>query len=314
MNSAVTGLPVSVFTISNRYSLLKELGMGGMGKVFLAWDRESGVQCAIKVMHTHLRGDRITRMRFEREARVAVKLDHPNIVRVTDFGVTAANEPFMVMEFLVGESLEDVLSRKVRLTLEEFFPIFAQICQVLHFAHQSGVVHRDMKPSNIMLIGDSDNNELVKIVDFGIAKVCRSTGAICPSEIAAAIDETDGAAKEPLLKLTQPGEIFGSPLYMSPEQCFGEKADCRSEVYSLGCMMFETLTGIAPIQGSNAVDTMIKRLNEPAPSLNFVCAEGKFPQQLDEIVLRCLRRDPDERFQTVRELAQALANLNDQAA
>lgn len=307
-------LPGSLPIISTRYRLINELGSGGMGKVFLAWDSESRTECAVKVMHNHLKGDWITRMRFEREARLAVALDHRNIVSVKDFGVTAANEPFMVMEFLVGESLEDMLTRQGRLMLEDFFPIFAQICEGLHFAHQSGVVHRDMKPSNIMLVGDDNNKVLVKIVDFGIAKVCQKTGAICPSQITSGIDELGEEVQESSLKLTHPGEIFGSPLYMSPEQCFGEKADCRSEVYSLGCMMFETLTGFAPIQGKNAVDTMIKRLNEPAPSLNSTCAAGYFPEQLDKIVSRCLSRDPDERFQTVRELAQALSSLNDLAA
>jgi eukaryotic-like serine/threonine-protein kinase len=303
LDSAADGLPI----ISDRYRLLGDLGIGGMGKVFLAQDRENGASCALKLMHNHLSGDSTSRLRFEREARLAVGLDHQNIVRVTDFGVTESNEPFMVMEFLVGESLQDLLKKHGRLPLEKFLPIFEQVCAGLQFAHDSGVVHRDMKPSNIMLLADTEGGAKgrVKIVDFGIARVCKTTGEICPSSG----KEIDADAVEAGMKLTQPGEVFGSPLYMSPEQCFGEEADCRSEVYSLGCMMFETLTGDAPLRGKNAMDTMLRRVHEKAPSLISACPEGNFPEELDNIVSRCLKRDPDDRFQNVAEVAQALSSL-----
>lgn len=296
--------------LSERYKLLNELGVGGMGTVFRAVERESKATYAVKVMHRHLKADAANLLRFEREAQLASSLQHPNIVEVIDFGLTEASEPYMVMEYLEGENLDDMIEANGRLTIETFAPIFAQVCAGLSFAHESHIVHRDIKPSNIMLIAGTAP-PVVKIVDFGIAKTCATTGEFWPSSVAA-LQTMDWSADTPtkelaemLQTLTQPGEIFGSPLYMSPEQCNGQEADCRSEVYSLGCMVFEILTGAAPLRGKDAMETMLRKVREKPPLMGSIAKDLKFSDDLEAVVQRCLERDPDQRYQSVAELGQA---------
>lgn len=301
-------------TLIGRYQLTNEIGSGGMGKVFRAIDRENGTVCAVKVMHSHLKKEAISRKRFEQEAQVALELKHDNIVAVTNFGVTEFDEPFIVMEYLEGKSLANVLEEQRRLDLDQFEAIFTRICSGLSYAHTSNVVHRDMKPSNIMLVGGDFAR--VKIVDFGIAKVCKTTGEICPTTSAVltalprAIEALKSHEVELLQKLTQTGEVFGSPLYLSPEQCYGLEADCRSEVFSLGCMMFESLTGSAPLRGKNAMETLLERINKSAPSINVVDPQLAFPSDVEAIVARALQRNPDKRYQTVADLLQALQSMS----
>lgn len=296
--------------LSERYKLLNELGVGGMGTVFRAVERETKATYAVKVMHRHLKADSANVMRFEREAQLASSLQHPNIVEVFDFGLTEASEPYMVMEYLQGENLDDMIEASGRLPIEKFAPIFSQVCAGLSYAHESNIVHRDIKPSNIMLVAGTVPPQ-VKIVDFGIAKSCATTGLLCPTSVAV-LQSMDWANDKPneevaalLQTLTQPGEIFGSPLYMSPEQCNGEEADCRSEVYSLGCMVFEILTGTAPLRGRDAMETMLKKLRDKPPLMGSVAKDIKFSDELEAIVQRCLERDPDKRYQTVAELGAA---------
>lgn len=296
--------------ISERYRLLNELGVGGMGTVFRAVERETEATYAVKVMHRHLKADTTNVLRFEREAKLASTLQHPNIVKVIDFGLTEASEPYMVMEYLEGENLDDMIEACGRLAIEEFAPIFSQVCAGLSYAHESNIVHRDIKPSNIMLVAHTAPI-LVKIVDFGIAKACESTGEICPTSVAV-LQTTDWAAGTPteevsklLQTLTEPGKIFGSPLYMSPEQCNGQEADCRSEVYSLGCMVFEILTGAAPLRGRDAMETMMRKMRDKPPLMGSVAQDLKFSDELEAVVQRCLERDPDKRYKTVAELGEA---------
>jgi serine/threonine protein kinase len=296
--------------LSERYKLLNELGVGGMGTVFRAVERETKATYAVKVMHRHLKADAANVLRFEREAQLAMSLQHPNIVEVFDFGLTEASEPYMVMEYLEGENLDDMLEESGRLSIEKFAPIFSQVCAGLSYAHESNIVHRDIKPSNIMLVAGTTPPQ-VKIVDFGIAKACASTGEICPTSVAI-LQSMDWAADKPteevaalLQTLTQPGEIFGSPLYMSPEQCNGQEADCRSEVYSLGCMVFEILTGAAPLRGRDAMETMLKKVRDKPPLMGSIAKDTKFSDELEAVVQHCLERDPDKRYQSVAELGQA---------
>jgi serine/threonine-protein kinase len=266
-------------------------------------------------MHRHLKADSANVMRFEREAQLASSLQHPNIVEVFDFGLTEASEPYMVMEYLQGENLDDMIEASGRLSIEQFAPIFSQVCAGLSYSHDSHVVHRDIKPSNIMLIAGTVPPQ-VKIVDFGIAKSCATTGLLCPTSVAV-LQSIDWANDKPteevaalLQTLTQPGEIFGSPLYMSPEQCNGQEADCRSEVYSLGCMVFEILTGTAPLRGRDAMETMLRKLRDKPPLMGSVAEDIKFSDELEAIVQRCLERDPDKRYQTVAELGAAWKALD----
>lgn len=292
------------------YKLLKEVGSGGMGKVYQAEKSDTGEICAIKVMHNHLSSDQNNRKRFEREARVTCGLNQENVVETIDCGVTKDDQPFIVMEYLEGNSLADMLFEKGRIDLATFYPFLVQICRGLAYTHNMSIVHRDMKPSNIMLVRKG-NETVAKIVDFGIAKICPRTGN-CMSmsdERLKAIDEwneLDEEEEELLQVLTAPGEVFGSPLYMSPEQCRGEIVDCCSEVYSLGCMIFECLTGVAPLKGRNAMETLFQRITMEAPSLNSVVDGLTFPSEIESIVTKALEKERRERYQSVCELKTAV--------
>src|SRR5579885_777721 len=179
-SSRETKSPADHPSVGDRYRVLEAIGKGGMGKVYRAMDLTSDRICAIKIMHNHLRTDETNLLRFEREARLAFSLRHENLIDVTDFGLTADAEPYIVMEFLVGESLDDLMEKHRRLSVSRVLPIVDKVCAGLSFAHESNVVHRDIKPSNIMLVVNGEL-ETVKIVDFGIAKVCGRTGEICPT-------------------------------------------------------------------------------------------------------------------------------------
>jgi eukaryotic-like serine/threonine-protein kinase len=233
-------------------------------------------------------------------------------VDVIAVNFTDDRQPFIVMQFIQGKSLDQLLEERRYLNMDEFLNIFRQICRGLSFAHDNNVVHRDIKPSNIMIVTE-DGAEKVKIVDFGIARICRTTGEICPTEALQIEQSLSNLAHsidaESLQKLTQPGKIFGSPLYMSPEQFRGQEADCRSEVYALGCMMFEALTGVPPISGDTATETVMKKLTDAPPSLNSVVPGLTFPLELEEIISRALVPEPDERYQSVQELYEAICAL-----
>lgn len=298
--------------LAGRYRIIKNLGEGGMGKVVQATDHLTNNLCAVKVMHNHLSEREEDLLRFQREASLSLALKHENIVDVLDMNFTEDRQPFIVMEFIEGKSLDDVLQEQTRLSIDEFTTIFSQVCNGISFAHDNHVVHRDIKPSNIMIV-EEDGSRKVKVVDFGIAKICGTTGEVCPNTARAIemVQSLSGGAidVESFQTLTQPGKLFGSPLYMSPEQFRGLEADCRSEVYALGCMMFESLTGVPPLKGDTALETVMMRLNDDAPSISEVVPGLKFPQEIEYIVSRALLFDPDQRFQSVSDLAAAVSEF-----
>jgi serine/threonine protein kinase len=230
--------------------------------------------------------------RFQQEARTAFALDHPSIIAVKDFGVLDDQTPFLVMELVKGETLGERLKRAGCLTLDQAIPFFVQVCFGLAYAHECGVVHRDIKPNNIMLLTGLPlaTEGSVKIVDFGIAKFSEHEGGEMQS-------------------LTRTGEIFGSPLYMSPEQCSGFKVDHRSDIYSLGCVLFEALTGTPPFMGDNALSTMMKHLGEPAPTLKEASLGADFSQAIEDIVAKMLAKSPDRRYQNLGVVAHDLGAL-----
>ncbi len=238
-------------------------------------------------MHPHLLKDAASQERFKSEARAAMNLRHERLMAVSDYGLTASGQPFLVMEFVQGKGLDALLDEQKCLKTEEFFDIFQQVCDGLAHVHEKGVVHRDIKPSNIMLTKTNHDKWLVHIVDFGIAKVL-PTG--------------QGAVQH----LTQTGEVFGSPLYMSPEQCKGRAVDARSDIYSLGCVMFESLTGSPPHQGESAIETLMMHLNQKAPRLAERRAEFVDDAELEKIVACSLSAAPDLRYQTMNHLKEDL--------
>lgn len=274
-------------TFANRYKILSVVGQGGMSTVYKAQHTYMDRIVAVKLLHPHLVSDPISVQRFQQEAKAAASLCHANIITVFDFGVTEDGLAFLVMDYLEGPSLGDLLDRAGAVPPDEAVDIFRQVLKGLCHAHRKGVVHRDLKPRNLVLAIDEDGTVQVKIVDFGIAK----------------ISPQDGSESQ---HLTQTGEVFGSPIYMSPEQCSGLSLDLRSDIYSWGCVMFETLTGAPPFLGKNAVETMSMHVNDDPPDFKSISPTAVIPKELQDVVFGCLRKDPKKRFQTAAEVLEAL--------
>jgi serine/threonine protein kinase len=273
-------------TIGDRYKIVSLVGKGGMGAVYKAKHSSLGKMQAIKVLKQSALGNSTALNRFDIEAKAASSLNHPNLVSVHDYGLTTDGAPYLVMDFIEGVSLLDVLQRDGALNSALVIELFEQICDGLAYAHSQGVVHRDIKPSNIILTRTAGGAAQIKIVDFGIAKIVSN-------------DE----ARE----LTQTGEVFGSPMYMSPEQCEGQKEiDARSDIYSVACVMYEALTGQAPFTGANAIQTMYKQLNEMPSPMDVPNRRLKIPPALENVVMRALEKRPSERHQSMDALKQDL--------
>ncbi|MBA3993521.1 MAG: hypothetical protein C0469_08340 [Cyanobacteria bacterium DS2.3.42] len=268
--------------ILERFKIIELLGRGGMGSVYKVENIETGKIFALKFLHKQQTNDATWR-RFDIEAKTANKLDHPNLVKVHETGLLPDGQPFFIMDLVPGESLAEILKTRGRLTLNQAVKIFIQVGFALSHAHANGVIHRDIKPSNIMLQKEENDTSLaiVKVVDFGIAKL---TGQ----------DEFNQQT------LTKTGEIFGSPLYMSPEQCMGIAVDHRSDLYSLGCVVYEAVTGAPPLVGDSALSTMMKHQSEEALSLKEGSLGIVFPQQIEQIVARLLAKDIQQRYQSAQ--------------
>ncbi len=278
---------------ANRYEIVSIIGEGGMGTVYKAKHRLMKRMIAIKVVHTHLVSNTGTLTRFQQEAEAASSLNHPNIVTVHDFGL--APRAYMVMDYLDGVSLATLLENNAHLSVDRSLPIFIQICAGLAHAHKFGVVHRDLKPSNIMLVNRDEQKDNVKIVDFGIAKLM--------------LREVSAKSKQ----LTATGETFGSPLYMSPEQCRGRAIDARSDVYSLGCVMYRTLTGHQPILGQDLLECYYNHVNLSPRRFKDICPDIAIPEALEAIVIKCMEKDPKKRFQSMLELKEVLEIIDRKA-
>lgn len=270
--------------IGDRYEVESELGRGALGVVFRAKDGMLGRHVAVKVMQEKMAADTVASLRFQREARMAASLQHPNIVTVYDFGVLPDNRPYLVMECLLGESVDEVLKRSIRMQSSKAVPLFIAVCQALAHAHKNGIVHRDLKPANIVILKDDTGNEVIKLVDFGIAKP---------------MIEQDS-------DLTAAGSVMGTPSYMSPEQCLGKPLDGRSDIYSLGCVMYHILTGVRPLTGDTALETLSKHISEQPRSFSEVAQGVLLPDALERCVFRALMKSPADRHQSVIELRDEL--------
>lgn len=275
--------------IGGAYKLLSLLGKGGMGDVYRARHIVLGKDFAVKLL-TGQELNNANWLRFQTEARVISRLDHKNIVKVYNLGLHENVLPFYAMDLLEGEPLDAVLQRLGPLSIEDCLPLYLQVLDGLHYAHRHGVVHRDIKPANIMLIVEEGPVPIVKLLDFGIAKLSSLDNRLSQS-------------------LTAPGEIFGSPYYMSPEQCLGQKVDPRSDVYSVGCALFETLTGRPPFRGENSFKTICMHNSENPPSLKD--ATGiEFPAAMEHVVARCLKKKPEERYQSMKDMEVDLIRIS----
>jgi serine/threonine protein kinase len=268
--------------LDSRYRLDKMIGKGGMGTVYLATHLFLQTPVAIKILHRHWSGDSSVLERFRREARASAQIRHPNIVSVTDYGVTAdAGLAYIVMEFLEGIDLRERIKREKQLSYMEALTIVEQTCAAMQAAHNVGIIHRDLKPDNIWLQKGEEGAERVRVLDFGIAKLRN-------------IADTN--------TLTQTGMVIGTPYYMSPEQCRGENIDNRSDIYSLGVVIYEMLTGRIPFEGANPVQVVLKHNSAPPPPLSAFRPD--MPPELERVTLRALAKEPDARQQSAHELAR----------
>lgn len=269
--------------VAERYRILQLVGRGGMGVVYKARHEMMERTVAIKMLLPQLMADEGAAARFQREARASSRINHSNIISLHDFGKTEEGVPYIVMDFIEGESLADVLKRERQLGTSRCAHIFTQVCDALAHAHELGIIHRDLKPGNIMLLQTEDAHDVVKVVDFGIAKMYES-------------EEGE------MQKLTSTGELFGSPVYMSPEQCGGYELDLRSDIYSLGCVMYETLTGKLPCVGKTVLETISRQISATPPPFSAARADLFIPDWMESIVMRALSKDPARRQQSMRQV------------
>jgi serine/threonine protein kinase len=285
LNRSVIVTPTS--NLAGQYEFIAKIGEGGMGVIYKARHLALNNLVAIKMMHIN-RLDRDVILRFQQEAKAVSALDHPSIVRVRDFGISETGQPHIVLDYIDGVTLENVLKDHGPLSLSDARDTFSQICDAVGHAHQRNILHRDLKPSNIMLVYRENDCPLVKIVDFGIAKEL--------------IEGKEG------INLTKAGEVVGSPFYMSPEQASGRTVDKRSDLYAVGCVLFEALTGAPPFVGQNAIETMIKQTSEAVPTLREGSLGKSFPPELQAVIDKALAKDPSQRFQTMNEFKTALVD------
>jgi serine/threonine-protein kinase len=282
--------PIEGTLLNGRYRLLSLIGEGATSAVYKAEDTKLNQTVAIKVLHRHLAFDVTIMRRFEQEAKTARLLRHPNIVDIRAYEKAENGLPYLVMDLVQGTSLQDAIKAASWLPAERTVAIFIQVCAALAAAHEKGIVHRDLKPSNIMLTDGPDGGLLVKVLDFGVAKILPATG-------------------DTVLRLTQTGEMLGSILYMSPEQCLDKELDGRSDCYSLGCVIYETLTGKPPLSARTAFETMNKHMTEMPERLDRVRPDLKWSEGLQYIVFKAMAKDPNLRYKKILDLQDDLQNL-----
>lgn len=267
---------------AGRYLVEGQIGFGGMGCVYRVLDKKSDKTLALKVLNTMFLSDVAARRRFIREGRASLALEHPHIVQVREFSVAPDGLPYMIMEYLQGESLADILMKSGPLTLARFVTTFSQVLSALTHAHDQGIIHRDIKPSNIMFVPTSRGRENVKLVDFGLAKLLSDAGGT--------------------QELTALGEFIGSPCYMSPEQCLGDQVDKRSDLYSLGCVMYEAISGVRAFRAGSSLRIMHMQVYESPPPFSKVVPGVDIPKWLEQLIFKTLDKNPDNRYEDAHKL------------
>lgn len=293
INQQPFGIPTvtRVETLANKYIIKDKIGQGHLGEVFQATSIDSDQEFAIKFLtSTYANQDRAIQ-RFKREAKAASELEHPNIVKVYEFGDTEDGSCYIVMELIKGLTLRRMIRRNGPLEARDCVNIFLQVTDALAHAHGRGLVHRDLKPSNIIIQNRGKEDQNIKLVDFGLARHIDSTKA----------------AEE---KVTLEGYVVGTPAYMSPEQCLGKTIDPRSDIYSLGCVMFRALTGIAPVAGTTARETMENQIHRTSVPLDRIPRHIIVPEDLKKIMEIALMKEPEDRYQKVEEMRSALSKAN----
>ncbi|HZU82131.1 MAG TPA: serine/threonine-protein kinase [Polyangiaceae bacterium] len=276
--------------LGGKYRVVRLLGEGGMGAVYEG-EQQLGTtkrKIAIKTLHPSLSRDAKIKARFEREVGTVAELEHPNTIQVFDFGSTEDGILYIVMEFLHGKSLAVLLERDGAMPPDRVDRIIQQVCGSLEEAHARGIVHRDLKPDNVVLVDRAGKKDFVKVLDFGIAKRAH---------------EEDRNEQ----KLTQQGMVLGTPPYMSPEQFTGRPIDARSDIYSLGVMAYEMLTGRLPFQANTAWEWATQHMTQAPIPIESLAGGTRAPEAMRATIRRSLAKSPDERFQTVQEFAAAFS-------
>jgi serine/threonine protein kinase len=271
-----------------RYECLRLLGEGGMGRVFYARDRQSGREVVVKVLHDHIAAQPRFRESFHQEMLCMARLHHPNVVTLIDASIDDPQGLCIVMEFIRGVTLSDLLEQQRRLDVERTGGLLGQLCLALHAAQKLEIIHRDLKPANLMVQGPDAPTEKLKVMDFGLAKL--ASAVYIPKE-----------------RLDNPDQFFfacGTPDYICPEQVRGDEIDHRSDLYSVGIILYEMLTGSLPFSGPNVDATMLAHANARPPRFARVDPETVVPPAVEQVVLSCLAKYPNERPQTAQELVE----------
>jgi serine/threonine protein kinase len=280
--------------IGGRYRVRRLSGEGGMGRVYEAEHIEIGKRVALKILHPAYSQTPDLVERLRREARAASRIGHPNVVDVTDSGTTEDGSFFFVMEYLEGRELGDIVFEEHGLEVWRAVGIAQQICRALQAAHGAGVIHRDLKPENVLIVNRDGQKDFVKVLDFGIAKNLT--------------DQDEEIRGNPRRKLTNPGVAMGTPEYMAPEQAAGSPADARSDIYAVGGILYEMLTGKSAFEGTNFMEVLHKKATMTPAPIHVV--RNDVPLELEQLILRTMERDPSVRPQTMAELEQALGELS----
>lgn len=271
--------------VIDKYKIIEVINAGGMGIVFKARQKIMDRDIALKLLPPEMAKDDVNLQRLEREAKALAQLNHPNIIATYDFGLTETGQGFLAMEYVEGQSLDELLEKVGILKPGRAVFIFKQIADGIRFAHQKGIIHRDLKPQNIMLT-DVVSKDQVKILDFGIARIAQDSK-----------------------RLTRVGEVVGSPIYMAPEQCMGEAADGRADIYAFGVLIFRALTGHFPHMGPNLHETFMAKCTKDPPYFKDVAPRLQLPTELENICRKCLMRKPDDRYKQMEEVRDELERI-----
>jgi serine/threonine-protein kinase len=277
-------------TLAGKYRLDSLLGEGAMGRIYQAHHQLLDKDVAIKVLHQHLGGEDRVAKRFHREARAASRLSHPNSVQILDFGSTDDGVLYIVMELLDGEDLQVILDHDFPLTPRRIASILGQALRALDEAHHVGIIHRDLKPENIVVLADRSGRDLVKVCDFGIAKIMEGEGQ----------------------SITVDGFVCGTPQYMAPEQARGEDVDRRLDIYAAGVVLYQMLTGSPPFSGDTALGIITKHLTDEALPPRKRRPELGIPESLERIAKKAMSKSRNDRFATAKEMADALQTAIDE--